>query len=296
MSNEITTAFVQQYKNNVQLLLQQRGSKLRGLVSSDTYVGKAGKVVEQIGATAARRRTTRHGDMPLMNTPHDARWVYPHDYDWADLIDKQDKMRMLIDPTSSYAQSAAFALGRSMDDEIIDAFFGTAKTGEDGDTSTAFDTSNQVVAVGTGAAAATGLNVTKLRGAKKILLANEWDPDMEPVFCGITAEQHDELLAEAQVVSTDFNDRPVLVDGRVQRFLGINFVLIERLDTDGDGYRRCPVWVPSGMHLGIWGDIDGDISRRTDKSGRPWQVSADMTVGATRLDEKKVVEIKCSEA
>ena len=32
------------------------------------------------------------------------------DYEYADLIDKQDQVRTLIDPTSSYAQAAAFAL------------------------------------------------------------------------------------------------------------------------------------------------------------------------------------------
>ena len=32
MSNQITTAFVQQYSNNVQMLSQQKGSLLRGVV------------------------------------------------------------------------------------------------------------------------------------------------------------------------------------------------------------------------------------------------------------------------
>ena len=48
------------------------------------------------------------------------------DYEYADLIDKQDQVRTLIDPTSSYAQAAAFALGRAMDDEIISAVSGNA--------------------------------------------------------------------------------------------------------------------------------------------------------------------------
>ena len=43
------------------------------------------------------------------------------DYEYADLIDNQDKIRTLIDPTSSYALAAAYAIGRAMDDEIISA-------------------------------------------------------------------------------------------------------------------------------------------------------------------------------
>ena len=42
-------------------------------------------------------------------------------YEYADLIDNQDKVRTLIDPTSSYAIAAAYALGRDVDDEIIAA-------------------------------------------------------------------------------------------------------------------------------------------------------------------------------
>ena len=52
------------------------------------------------------------------------------DYEYADLIDNQDKIRTLIDPTSSYALAAAYAIGRAMDDEIISAVSGTAFTGE----------------------------------------------------------------------------------------------------------------------------------------------------------------------
>ena len=51
-------------------------------------------------------------------------------YEYADLIDSQDRVRTLIDPTSSYAIAAAYALGRAVDDEIIAACTGTAYTGE----------------------------------------------------------------------------------------------------------------------------------------------------------------------
>lgn len=296
MSFEVSTHFVQEYKNNIDLLLQQRGSKLRGAVTMDTYTGKAGKVVEQVGAVSASKRTGRHQDMPITSTPADARWVFPTDYDVADLIDNEDKLRMIVDPTSAYAMNQAYALGRAMDDEIITAFFGTALTGENGTTSTTFDSTNQQVAVDVGAGAATGLNVAKLREGKKILMANEVDIDFDPLFCGITAEQHDDLLAETQAISLDYNDRPVLVDGRITSFMGFNFIHIERLGVDSSSYRRVPIWARSGMHLGLWNDINTAITIREDKRGRPYQVYTMGTCGATRLEEGKVVEVLCSEA
>jgi hypothetical protein len=294
MSFNVSTHFVQQYTTNVQLLLQQKGSKLRNAVTVGSYQGKAAKAIEQVGSVNAQKRMVRHGDTPLISTPADARWVFPNDYEWADLIDDQDKLRMLIDPQSSYALNGAYALGRAMDDEIIEAFFGVSKTGENGSTNTSFP-AGQEVDEDVGAAAATGLNIAKLREAKKILMANEVDIDNDPLFCIITAEQHDDLLNEAQAISLDYNTRPVLVDGKITAFMGFNFIHTERLGVDGDSYRRVPAFAKSGMHLGMWNDINTMISERDDK-GYATQVYVKGTFGATRTEEKKVVEIKCSEA
>lgn len=80
MSTQITTAFVQQYKANVYHLTQQKGSKLRRAVRVESVTGK-NAYFEQIGATAARKRTTRHADTPRMETPHSRRRVALEDYD-----------------------------------------------------------------------------------------------------------------------------------------------------------------------------------------------------------------------
>jgi hypothetical protein len=293
MSFNITTHFVQQYTTNVQLLLQQKGSKLRNTVTVGSYTGKAAKAIEQVGPVTAQKRTIRHGDTPLISTPADARWVFPTDYEWADLIDDQDKLRMLIDPTSSYSQNGAYALGRAMDDEIISAFFATAKTGENGSDNTVFG-ANQDVVVGTGSTGATGLNISKLREAKKILMQNEVDIDNDPLFCIITAQQHDDLLNEAQAISLDYNTRPVLVDGKITAFMGFNFVHTERLPLNSSSQRRVPAFAKSGMHLGMFNDINTMISERADK-GYATQVYVKGTFGATRTEEGKVVEIVCAE-
>lgn len=288
MSFEVTTAFVQQYTTNVQLLLQQRGSVLRELCSMGSYTGKAAKAVEQIGAVTAQKKTSRHSDTPLISTPHDARWVFPEDYEWADMIDDQDKLRMLIDPTSPYALNGAYALGRSLDDAIITAALGTAKTGENGSTDTAFATATQQIAVG-----GTGLTVAKLRTAKKILTANEVDVMNDPLYIAVTAQQVDDLLGTTEVTSADYNTVKALVQGDIDTFMGFKFVNIERLGLDGSGDRRCFAWAKSGLHVGMWNDINTKITERADKSYAT-QVYVKGTFGATRTDEKKVVEIICN--
>lgn len=310
MSFQVNVAFVQQYSTNVQMLLQQKGGRLRDCVQVESFKGKAAKAVEQFGAVTPVKNLSRHADTPLISTPHDARWVYPNDYDWADLIDDQDKLRMLIDPQSPYAQNAANAMRRAEDEEILLSFFGTSQTGENGTTAVTFP-GGQIVAVNVGTAAATaGMNIAKLRGAKKLLLAAGVDIDNDPLFCAITSNEHDALLNEAQAISLDYNDKPVLVEGRIKAFMGFNFVNVEFTDTtsypqasgggvagngllNGSGYRMVPAWAKSMVKLGMWNEIQTTVDRRPDKRNST-QVYTTGTYGATRLQEKGVVQILCN--
>jgi hypothetical protein len=295
MADNIASVYAVQYGTNISLLLQQKGSKLRTSVQTGSYKGKASEVVTQYGATAARAVSTRYQPIVPVNTPNNRRWVFPEDFDWADLIDNFDKLRLLADPQSAYAQNGLYAMGRAMDDVIISGMLGDNKTGEAGGTTTQFDTTNQRVAVNYAASGNVGLTVDKLREARRILMENEVDLDAEPVYCAISAEQHDDLLGQIQVVSSDFNsDTPVMKDGKVMQFLGINFIHSERLPLSST-FRRCPVWVPSGVHLGMWNDIMSDITQRRDLSSHPYQVYLMGTFGATRTEEKKVVDILCAE-
>jgi hypothetical protein len=290
----VPSHFVQQYANTIDLLLQQKGSKLRDKVTSGSYMGKQASPVDQVGAISMLPVGSRFAPMGRVDSPLDRRWILPSDFELPQLLDSFDEHRLLIDPKSKYVQNAVYAAGRQVDDLIIDAFFGTAKTGETGATSTSFPAGQQI-AVNFGAAANVGLTVAKLREAKRILMANEVDFESDEIIAVVTAKQHDNLLAEAQIISTEFNEKPVLVEGKVTRFMGITIVHCERLDIDGSSYRRIPIFAKSGMHLGIWGDIMTAISQREDLSGRPWQAYVKMTMGATRLEEKKIVEVKCAE-
>lgn len=290
----IPNHFAQQYATNVELLLQQKDTRLRSLVTQGQYIGEQASPVDQVDSVEMQEVTGRFEAMPRIDADVARRWVTPLDFDLPQMIDSFDKLRLLTDPNSVTVQNAVNAAKRKMDDVIIDAFFATSKTGKTG-TGTESFTSAQQVAVNQGASGNTGLTVAKLREARRLLRAAEVDLDMDPITCVVTSKQEDNLLAEAQVISLDYNDRPVLVDGKLKSFLGMNFVASERLDADGSSYRRVPVFAKSGMHLGIWNDITTDISQRKDVRGLPFQAYVYMTIGATRLELEKVVEIKCAE-
>lgn len=295
MPDNITVANVQTYKANVELLLQQQDSRLAGKVTVGSYVGKAASVVEQFGETAAVAKTSRHSDTPLLDITQSKRWVFPADYEWASLIDSQDKLRMIIDPTSPYAAAGAAAMNRVKDDIILAAMFGTNYIGENGTTTESFGsvgTGTYDVGVNTGGTAS-GLNVAKLQGAIRILMTANKGELMEPVFGAISSYEHDLLLKEAQVANRDYGNTAVLVDGRVKRFMGIDFTITERLSVSS-GNRLVPVWLKSGMHLGIWNDMQVEIGPRPDKSYAT-QVYLAMTLGATRTQLGKLVRVVCDD-
>jgi len=293
MSTQITTAFVQEYKSGVLLKVQQKGSKLRGAVRVESQTG-TNAFYDQLGATAAQRRTSRHSDTPRVDTPHSRRRVSIVDYDWADLIDQEDKVRTLNDFTSPYQMNAANAMGRSMDQEIVDAALGTAYTGETGSTTVALPSTQVVVA------ASTGFTLAKLLNTKEILDGNDVDTDGR--YIALTAGQVTDLLNTTEVKNADYNTVKALAAGQINTFMGFTFVPVNGLRADGTkilpvngaSARRCIAWQQSGLLLAVGADITSRITERADKNYAT-QVFFSMTIGATRMEEEKVVEIVCVE-
>lgn len=298
MSVNIPSHFVQQFNSNIQLKLQQEGSRLRGAVTVGSYSGEQASPVDQVAPVAANRVVGRFNPMGRVDATFDRRWVAPTDYDLPQLLDSFDKLRLITNPESSYVKNAVNALGRAMDEEILLALFGTNKTGKSGTTDTTFPTSTttNVVGVNTGAASATNLTVAKLKRAKRMLMAANVDVNSEQLYCIINAANHDSLLDEIQIVNADYNGgEAVLKEGNLMRFLGINFIHTELLQTGTDDQSgtstQVPVFAKSGVHLGIWNDITTSVSTRNDLQGEPFQAYCKGTFGATRIEEAKVIKI-----
>lgn len=291
MSIQITTSFVEQYSSNVTMLSQQMGSKLRGSVDVENINGK-NAFFDQVGVTAAQIRTSRHGDTPQIDTPHSRRRLSLADYEWADLVDDVDKVRMLVDPTSSYAKAAAAAMNRSIDDVIITSMNAAANTGVAGGTSTDLPSTQKTAT----SDQSDGLTIAKLLSAKKIMDENDVDPSLKRyIVCG--PQQISDLLGTTSVTSADFNTVRALSTGEVNSFLGFEFIMSTRLNKDATNTtdRLVFAYTEDAIKLGIGKDIAAKISERADKSYST-QVYYCMSLGAVRMEEKKVVQIPCHEA
>jgi hypothetical protein len=287
MSTQITTAFVEQYSSNIQMLSQQKGSLLRDKVRVESVTGK-NAFFDQVGSVTATVRSTRHADTPQSDTPHSRRRVSLVDYEFADLIDDLDKVRMLVDPTSTYALAAAYAMGRAMDDAIITAATGSADTGVAGGTAVALPASQIITEAGT-----TGMTIAKLREAKEIIDLADVDPSL-PRHIIVSPKQISDLLGTTEVTSSDFNTVKALAQGDINSFLGFNFVVSNRLAVASQ-IRDCIAFVSDGIGLAVGKDATARIDERADK-GYATQVYYSAAFGATRMEEDKVVKIQAYEA
>lgn len=300
MSNLITEAHVQQYKDTILGLYQQQGSKFRGAVR-EVAVNAKQYFFERLGATAAIKRTTRHSGTPLVNSPHSRRMVTMTDYEWADLIDDFDKVRMLISPESEYARNAAYALGRAYDDEVIVAFTAVAKAGETGATDVTFASDYAATRSGTdgdwdfSAAALTLANILKL--TKDL---DEGDVPREGRFISISPAGLEQLLKQSttpNVSSADYMMVKALVNGEINSGLGFErWITTTRLPTKtGDATQRYGfAWHRDSMGIAVGKDITGKIDVRPDMSYST-QVYACMVMGATRIQGEGVVRFLIDE-
>jgi len=286
MSTQITTAFVNQFSANVQMLSQQMGSLLRNAVDTESVNGEKA-FFDQVGQAAAVLRTSRHADTPLVETPHTRRMVTMSDYEYADLIDDSDKVRLLVDPTSTYSRAAAAAMGRAMDDVVISAALGTSQTGKDGSTSTTLPAGQKI------AHGSAGLTIAKLVSAKELLDAASVDPSI-PRHIIVSPKQISDLLNNTTVTSADFNTVKALAQGEINSFVGFNFIVSNRLNTDSNSDRQVIAFAQDGLKLAVGKEPAARIDERADKSYST-QVYYCQTIGATRMEEAKVVEIACNE-
>ena len=102
------------------------------------------------------------------------------------------------------------------------------------------------------------------------------------------------MLNNTTVTSSDFNTIKALVQGEIDSFMGFKFHVSNRLVDNGAANTQCIAFAEDAIKLGIGSDIKANITERADKSYST-QVYYAMSLGAVRMEEKKVFQIPCHE-
>ena len=313
MSFEITTAFVQQYKDNVIRLAQQKGTRFERAVRVQPDIVGMNYYYERIGATAAQVKVSRHSPTPLISTPHSRRRVSMVTYNWGDLVDNDDKLKLLINPESEYVINAHNAFGRVKDDVIIAAFLGTSFAGSDGATSVTFPT-GQIVA-DTSIANDSSLDVAandgghmspqRMRAVKLLFDQADVDPDEERFFA-LPPTSIIAMLSHVQVTSADYNTVKALAEGALDTYMGFKPIMSNRIPLVGTatalgniytaanytgsttGDRMPMAWAMNGMGLAVQEEVKTEIAKRPDMNFAT-QIYIEMVIGSTRIEEARTV-------
>ena len=302
MSLQIPVSFVDQFKANILMLSQQKQAKLRGCCRPESVTGDT-MYVERLGPKDAQLRGARHGETPVSDAQHSRRKLSMADYIVpADLIDKPDKLKLLIDPQSSYTQNQVFSLNRAIDDVVIAALYGAAYGGHAGGTTiNSYDVGESRLVQSDGTIRAAGsdfsdatetpLTIAKLLTCKQLLDDAEIDEDRQRYFL-CNPFNLNQLMNTTEVKSSDYNTVKALAQGNVDTFMGFNFIKSTRLPADDTdtGATRCFAFAQDAIVLAVAEEPSVSVSVRNDLCDSI-QVFSTLSIGATRVEGPAVVQI-----
>jgi hypothetical protein len=304
MSLQIPIAFVDQFKANILMLSQQKQALLRMTTRAESVTGDT-MYVERLGPKDAVLRGTRHGETPVSDAQHSRRKLSMADYIVpADLIDKPDKLKMLIDPQSAYTQNQVFSLNRAIDDVIIAALGGPSYGGHTGGTTiNNYDVSEcrminsdgAIVAAGTNCsnATATGLTIAKLLTCKQLLDDAEIDESRQRYFL-TNPYNINQLLNTTEVKNADYNTVRALAQGQIDTFMGFKFLKSTRLPVGVDtAATSCYAFAQDAIVLAVAEEPSVSVSVRNDLCDSI-QVFSTLSIGSTRVEGPAVIEIELS--
>lgn len=287
----ITTAFKQQFHDTFLHALQQKDSRFQGTITDRGMISGSSFTTNNIGLVEAREVTGRYQDKTAQDIEHSTRIAYMTDFDIGPLVvDSFDLSKLVADPTFKYVELLTAAANRRKDKTIYRGLLDASLTRsvEGGViTGSTIPAGQQIVAGGT------AFTKAKILQAKSLFRSNEADEyngeELYMAFDGVMLRQ---LLADTTLTSADFMTVQMLQTGAVAgKWCGFNWIPYNALDVPAANTSRTVAWAKSGLQFGTGIDVRTDVDQNKAKRGNPTEAYAWLSLGATRQDEKKVVQI-----
>lgn len=249
---------------------------------------------DQIGTWEMSPKTSVNAKTP-MNDPNLSRTrVDMRTYNDARTIDRSLGLQSLSDPLSQASVCVQSAVGVQYDKLIYAALGGVTYRGETGSTSVSLPSAQKIAADFETSGTNTGLTTAKIRRAAKMLDAKGVPSYDRYLVASATAKE--QLLGTQAPTSSDYNAIRALVNGDINSWVGFRFIwlpdgIINVSSNIADYY----AYHKTGM---IFGDLDGMFLREQERPDLSYskQIYYEITAGAGRLEEAKVVQIKGDES
>lgn len=281
MSKNLSAVASTQFDDMVKHAFQTTGKlrnyvTLRNSVVGDTYKFRA------MGKGLATQRTAPSSDTIPMDIAHSLITCTLSNWDADEYTDIFDTKEVNFDEVNELALTISSALGRRLDQLIIDACINAGSYAG-------------TVGVDIGGTS-TGMNMAKLRKAKRYL--DDQGVPMDGRVMLISAAGLESLLGETPVTSADYNSVKALVNGEINSFVGFKFETIETRTEGGlpissttrDGF----AFHKDALGLAIGMDISTKIDWIPQK--KSWLSAGQMKAGAVARDVYGIVKVQSTES
>lgn len=277
MAVGVSNAFVQLFDAEVKQAYQAQRA-LAGVVRERTNVEGSQVKFPKIGKGTATIRVPQTDVTPL-NVSYSQVTATMSDYIAAEYSDIFSQQKINFDERRELVQVVSGAIGRRMDQLVIDALSGSGTA--------------LTVATGIGGAT-TNMNLAKLLEAKELLDTGNvpaQDRCMLIHASGLAA-----LLDDTKIASSDYAAVKALVQGQLDTFLGFKFITIGDRDEGGlpkPSTRTCFAFHKDAIGMGIGMNQKTEINYVAEKTS--FLVASMFSAGAVAIDAEGIVAISATE-
>jgi hypothetical protein len=277
MAVGVSNAFVQLFDAEVKQAYQAQRA-LAGVVRERTNVEGSQVKFPKIGKGTATIRVPQTDVTPL-NVSYSQVTATMSDYIAAEYSDIFSQQKINFDERRELVQVVSGAIGRRMDQLVIDALSGSGTA--------------LTVATGIGGAT-TNMNLAKLLAAKELLDTGNvpaQDRCMLIHASGLAA-----LLDDTKIASSDYAAVKALVQGQLDTFLGFKFISIGDRDEGGlpkPSTRTCFAFHKDAIGMGIGMNQKTEINYVAEKTS--FLVASMFSAGAVAIDAEGIVAISATE-
>ena len=271
MSKNLTNGAQQQFDAEVKQAFQTAGSlrdtvTIRNNVVGDTYKFR------KMGKGLANQKPSQ-ADVTPMDVTHSLISCTLGNWNAPEYTDIFDQAEVNFDEKSELATAIAGALGRRLDQLIIDALGAEASP------------------AGTIAHGSAGMTLTKVITASKHL--NDKGVPTGDRHIAVSADGLEDMLGNSTVTSADYNNVKALMSGDIDTFMGFKWHIIETRSEGGLPYASSTwegfAWHKSAIGLAIGMDIKTEVNYVAQKTS--YLCNGVMKAGAVSRDGDGIVSV-----
>ena len=276
MSKSAPELFVTEYENRIRQTFQRKGAKLLRTIRNKDPKGKEKVVMFVAGQGEAVERPARHQDIPFMNASRTKVELMLKAYFAGDPVDWEDLESMELDDVQTIADSAAYALGRKVDDVCITEMNGTAlKVGD----------------------ATKPMSLAFALEAIELAREQHWDEEEGSWFCAIPPNFWSHLMTYEQFAKAEFvgnENLPFLNKGNSRRWMGVDWMIHTGLkDVTGDATAKRGLLYFGPAIAGAGEPAGSDITWHGGQKQR-WEIMDKVRAGCKRHEAEAVIAIEAA--